>query len=357
MSHFFLITLMLFGLASFPPLRAQGWDASRKASGWAFQDVDGSLVFYDPATRELRSWLKGSGQLSALPVALPVIQQTSPTAPVPSLRKQKASDYEEAGALLYGLPRHSEPTSTRQAFNPTRPPQVAPAQIRPERWVVDTYGRTWMVGEGHLVVLGKEGKSELHLTLPAAVEDLGAGRDGVFILYRTPKPYLEKRHLRTGAVLWTYGDKDQLKEAATQSMLVPMNRMTLGADETLYLAEGASLAFTVLDPTKGPSHPGQTFFTYRETLPPRASLGRLGRGPILSWVGKDVIFGVFTPNQVKACGAPTSEGLILARFDLANSTLEWLPTALTEGHLLLGLLENEAVFLAPQGGLAYAAIH
>jgi hypothetical protein len=229
--------------------------------------------------------------------------------------------------------------------------------LAPERWAVDSYSRTWMICEGQLIVLGKDGRPDAALALPGAVEDLAVGRDGVHLLYRTLKPYLEKRDLRTGALLWSYGDRDQLKETAAQPLLVPLNRMALGADGTVYLAEGTALAFTVLDGAKGPKEPGQAFFTCQDQIPPRASLGRLGRGPLLSWAGRDVIFGAFTPSQVKACGAPASKGVILARFDLAKGTLEWLPTPLAEGHRLVGLLDEEAVFIAPEGGLAYAAIH
>ena len=81
MSNLFLILLMLFGLIAPTPLRAQGWDATRQASGWAFQEVDGSLVFYDPAARSLRTWMKGSGLLASLPLALPEIRKSAPPAP------------------------------------------------------------------------------------------------------------------------------------------------------------------------------------------------------------------------------------------------------------------------------------
>jgi hypothetical protein len=185
---------------------------------------------------------------------------------------------------------------------------------------------------------------------------MAVGREGILILYRTLKPCLEKRDLRTGSVLWSYGDRSQLKDTAAQPLLVPLNRMALGTDGTVYLAEGASLAFTVLDPVKGPKDPGQTFFTCHDALPGRAALGRVGRGPMLSWAGKDVIFSVFAPSQVKACGAPESTGLMLARFDLLSGALEWIPTPLAEGHQLVGLLDHEAVFLAPGGGLAYTPI-
>jgi len=352
-----LATLALAGPAS---LRAQAspraWDPARSAERWAFQEVDGSLVFFDPATRSLRAWLKGSGLLSTLPITLPEVRKAAPT---PSAATAKAgpatTDYDAAGALLYGIPRHQRVKA--EAPRPAAPQAPEPAcEAAPERWVIDSYSRTWMVCDGRLIILDKDGQIEHALALPAPVEDLAVGREGILLLFRTLKPYLEKRDLRTGAVLWTYGDRTQLKDAAAQPLLVPINRMALGMDGTVYLAEGPSLAFTVLDPARGPKEPGQTFFTCHDALPGRALLGRVGRGPMLSWAGKDVIFGVFTPSQVKSCGAPDSTGLMLARFDLLSGSLEWLPTTLAEGHRLVGLLEHEAVFLAPGGGLAYAPI-
>jgi hypothetical protein len=353
-----LIALVMLGFALAPPLRAQDWDATRQATGWAFQEVDGSMIFFDPAARTLRTWMKGSGLLDSLPVAIPDTRKAAPAPkPVAAPTSKTTSDYEAAGALLYGIPRHQRTQAPAAAAAPQEKPEAPTVcEAIPERWVLDSYNRVWMVCTGRLAVLGKEGKPENILPLPAAVEDMAVGRDGIFILYRTMKPYLEKRDLKTGAVLWTYGDKGQLKEAAIQPLLVPLNRMALGPDGSVYIAEGASMAFTVLDPARGPKEPGQSFFTCQDAIPARAVLGRVGRGPLLSWAGKDVIFGVFAPSQVKSCGAPESKGLLLARFDLAKGTLEWLPTPLAEGHRLVGLLETEAVFLAPNGGLAYTPI-
>ena len=356
MSFRFPIVLMLLGLAVAPPLHAQGWDANRSASGWAFQEVDGSLVFFDPAARSLRTWMKGNGLLTSLPLSMPETRKRVPTTePAATTPSKATSDYDAAGAMLYGIPRHQRAQATPASHKIPETPAACDAV--PERWVLDSYNRIWMVCDGRLAVLGKDGKPETILPLPAAVEDMAVGRDGVLILYRTMKPYLEKRDLKTGAVLWSFGDRNQAKEAAAQPLLVPLNRMTLGADGTVYIAEGASMAFTVLDPAKGPKEPGQTFFTCQDAIPARAILGRVGRGPLLSWGGKEVIFCVFMPSQVKSCGAPESKGLLLARFDLAKGTLEWLPTPLAEGHRLVGLLDTEAVFLAPGGGLAYAPIH
>lgn len=357
MSNLLLVLLTLLGLATSNPLRAQEWDPARQALGWAFQEVDGSLIFYDPAARSLRTWMKGSGLIASQPVTLPGSRKSVVAAPVgTSSTMATASDYDAAGALLYGLSRQRPQNASGKASPREAAEPGTLAEIIPERWVPDVYNRTWLVFEGRLAVLGKDGKPETILPLPAPVEDLAAGRDGVFILYRTPKPYLEKRDLRTGAVLWTFGDKTQTREVAAQPLLVGLNRMALGSDGNIYLAEGAGLAFTVLDPVKGPKEPGQTFFTCNDAIPARAVLGRLGRGPLLTWAGREVIFGVFSHSQVKSCGAPESKGLLLARFDLAKGTLEWLPTPLAEGHRLVGLLDTEAVFLAPGGGLAYAPI-
>jgi hypothetical protein len=356
MSHRFRIVLILFGLIHTPPLRAQEWDATRQASGWAFQEVDGSLMFFDPAARSLRTWMKGSGLLGSFPVALPEARKPIASAkPVAAPPSAATSDYDAAGALLYGIPRHQQSRASATKTAPQETP--AACEAVPERWVLDSYNRVWMACGSRLAVLGKDGKPESLLPLPAPVEDMAVGQDGIFILFRSVKPYVEKRDLKSGAILWSFGDKNLIKEAADHPLLVPLNRMALGTDGTVYLAEGSSLAFTVLDPKKGPKEPGQVFFTCQDALPARALLGRTGRGPMLSWAGKEVIFGVFLPSQVKSCGAPESTGLLIARFDLAKATLEWLPTSLAEGHRLVGLLDSEAVFLAPSGGLAYTPIH
>lgn len=349
------IALVTLGLAFAGPLEAQAWEAGRQAAGWAFQEVDGSLVFFDPQARALRTWMKGSGLLATQALALPEARRAGPPPKPEAAASSRLTDYDAAGALLYGIPRHQRPQAPAKPTAPAAPePPAKPAL--PERWVIDSYSRIWAVCDGRLVVFSKDGQIEGAQALPAPVEDLAVGREGILVLYRTAKPCLEKRDLRTGAVLWSYGDREQLKEAADHPLLVPLNRMALGSDGTVYLAEGPNLALTLLDPVRGPKGAGQTFFTCQDALPGRAVLGRSGRGPLLAWAGRDVLFGVFTPGQARACGAPDARGLLLARFDLAKGTLDWLPTPLSEGHRLVGLLDAEAVFLAPEGGLAYAPI-
>lgn len=353
MRHAIPLLFLLASILGSTPLTAQGFDPARQATGWAYQEVDGSLTFYDPAARSLRTWLKGAGLLANRTVSLP--ETRKPAAPRPSrpALAETTSDYDAAGALLYGT------APVRKRLREDSSPAPVPAEIcdaLPERWVVDAYNRVWMACDGHLAALGKDGKPDLTLDLVAPVEDLAVGPDGLYILFRTLRPYLEKRDVRTGALLWSFGEKVALKEAAAQPLRVPLNRMAIGTDGAVYLAEGASLAFTVLDPARGPKDPGQSFFTCQGALPSRPVLGRWGRGPVLAWAGREVLFSAFSPSQVRDCGAPESKGLLLARFDLAKGTLEWLPTPLGDGHQLVGLLDHEAVFLKPGGGLAFAPI-
>ncbi len=349
----FLIALFILSTALAAPLQAQVWDPNHQAAGWAFQEVDGSMIFFDPTARSLRTWIKGGGLLGTLPVALPEPKKAAAPKAPPRPRAQASTEYDAAGALLYGISRHPR-TPDPVAQEPTE--ASAACDAVPERWVQDCYNRIWLVCGDRLALLGKDGKPDSLFTLPGSVEDLAAGQDGIFILYRTLRPYLEKRDLKTGEVLWAFGDKAQVEETRAHPLRVPLNRMALSVDGTVYLAEGASLAFTVLDPDHGPKAPGQTFFTCQDAIPPRAVLGPTGRGPVLTWPGRGVVFGVFAPSQVKTCGAPDSKGLLLARFDLLKGTLDWLPTPLAEGHRLVGLLDSEAVFVAPGGGLAYAPI-
>lgn len=351
-----LLALSFVLLASVPGLVAQGWDPGTQARGWAFQDVDGSLFFYDAGSRALRQWQKGGGLLATQTLPLPPARKApapkvEPTAPIATT----SSAYESAGALLYGIPA-SQRTQVRQAKAAPKVEAEATCDAVPERWVLDTANRIWVVCEERLVVIERNGQMGATYPLPGPVEDLAADHDGIYLNYRTIKPFIEKRSLRDGQVLWTYGDRGALREAAALPLLVALNRMTLAGDGALYLAEGGGLAFTVLDADRGPQTPGQSFFTYQGSVASRVNLGRAGRGPLLAWAGKDVLFSAFSGPQLRGTGAPDAKGVILARFDLTKGTLDWLPTGLTEGHRLVGLLEHEAVFLNPEGGLSYAPI-
>jgi hypothetical protein len=311
------------------------------------------MLFFDPSAQALRTWLKDGGWSNTMRLKLPVERASVRPKAAPETRS--ASDYDSAATLLYGIAKHER---TKAQDSPASAPAEAEScEARPERWLVDSNGRAWLTCEGKLMAMDKQGKPDMILPLPGRVQDMVVGRDGLYLLYRSLKPYIEKRNLQSGSVIWAYGDKSQLKEAASQPILVPLNRITLGDDGAVYLAEGTSMMLTVLDATKGPNDPGQAFFTFQDAIPARANLGHSGRGPILAWAGRAVLFSAFTPDQVKTCHAPQSKGLILARFDLARGTLDWVPTDIPEGHQFVGLLDHEAVFLTAQGTPIFAPIH
>ena len=355
MKTYLPLALTFLFLAAASGLRAQAWDPGTQARGWAFQDVDGSLFFFDPGARCLRQWQKGSGLLATQALPLPTVRKPAPKAEPAAPAEDSTSAYESARALLYGIPAAQRAQSRHTKAAPKTEPETCDAV--PERWVLDTSNRIWVVCEERLVVIDRNGQMAATYPLPGPVEDLAADHDGLYLNYRTLKPYVEKRSLATGDVVWAYGDKTALREAAALPLLVALNRMTLAGDGALYLAEGGGLAFTVLDPGKGPKAPGQSFFTLNGAVASRVNLGRTGRGPLLAWAGKDVLFSAFSAPQVRGSGAPEAKGVVLARFDLAKGTLDWLPTGLPEGHRLVGLLDREAVFLNPEGGLSYAPIH
>jgi len=47
---------------------------------------------------------------------------------------------------------------------------------------------------------------------------------------------------------------------------------------------------------------------------------------------------------------------IHARLDFSASAVEFLPTPFSEGHLLVGVQEDRAVFVGPNGGMAFVPI-
>ena len=125
MSHLFRVTLLLMGLAAARPLCAQAWDATKHASGWAFQEADGSFLFFDPATQTLRTWVKGSGLLSSLQVSLPAekkpsVAAASAAAPVSGgVSDDSVSRPWEKKRPRRRLPRPTPPRRSAGCWTPT----------------------------------------------------------------------------------------------------------------------------------------------------------------------------------------------------------------------------------------------
>jgi hypothetical protein len=75
------------------------------------------------------------------------------------------------------------------------------------------------------------------------------------------------------------------------------------------------------------------------------------------WPGKGVIFAAVKAAQVPAALRGSIQGLALARLDIARLQLEFLATGLDESHILVGVLDSDAIFVNPRGGLMVVKIN
>ncbi len=271
---------------------AEGYDPMRSASGWARMDKDGSITFYDAATQSLRTWSRDVGEMGSVSLA-----------------------------RLEGAP---------------------------EKWVIDIYGNAWVVAsDGTLnLVEAKTGKVGAKERLPGDVCDLAWDVKGLVLAFRGAEPYLEKRDYRAGRVLWSYGAKPKRGGPATTY------RIAVTDDGQVLLAGGVSLPLTVVDGGKGKVI-GQTAFSFNGIAAPDLILGDSERGPLVTWTGKNLAYASVTGRQVPEA---KMNGALLARLDLSQSALEFLPTGLAEGHVLVGIHDSTAFFAKPGGGLATVAV-
>ncbi|MFZ1614104.1 MAG: hypothetical protein WAT51_08025, partial [Holophaga sp.] len=118
------------------------------------------------------------------------------------------------------------------------------------------------------------------------------------------------------------------------------------------LVSDGDLFATMLDGKKG-QNLGQSVFTFNDSAAPAVVLGTKQRGPFVWWWGNNIAF-----SSVAASTIPSLKqlGLLLARMDFSTSTIDFLPTGLTEDFTLTGVQDNRAVFIAPNGGLVYIAV-
>lgn len=289
----FIATALVMGMA-FAPLVAQDWDAQRSAKGWCRLDpIDGTGTFYDAASRRFHQWTPGLGT-----------------------------------------------TKTINAVN---------MDAAPDRWMID--GETlWLVVGNVLKKYRTDGKLEDEFKLPAEVADLElVPQDGFYLSFKAVKPYVEKRNLKSGSVMWTYGDKPKKDEISSRSL----HRIAVNGDRNLIVASGDSLFVELVDHKKGKAL-GQAVFAYKDQVPPPIQLGDRDRPPLVWGFAQNVAFQALPASSVPALGLT---GLVLARLDFSNSAVEFLPTPFSEAHLLVGIQEDRAVFLAPSGGFVFAPVH
>jgi hypothetical protein len=273
-------------------LTAQTWDAATQARGWAKQDKDDSFTFYDSSAKVLQTWTRDGGSLGSLPLA-------------------KLDEV-------------------------------------PERWLLDPRNNAWVAHGANMTLFDKTGRNLTHLKLPAEVGDVCWDTKGFVISFRSPEPYLEKRDFKTNALLWSFGAKPVKGEGPA-----PQERRPILMDDAgnVLMADGRSLNLSVIDGNTGKKL-SETGFKLASGVPAPALEGSvLDRGPLALKPGKGVVFAAVRAAQVPASERGVLQGLVLARLDLVQSTLEFLATGLDETHVLVGVLDSDAVFASPKGGL------
>ncbi|HNX30395.1 MAG TPA: hypothetical protein PKM35_02220 [Holophaga sp.] len=267
---------------------AQSWDPVKQATGWARVDKDGSIAFYDPASRRIYSWMREGGILGSVDVS-----------------------------------------------------KLAQA---PEKWVVDFDFNAWVVSGRELTYVEKSGKSYT-VKLPYEVGDLTWDVNGFYLSYKTPEPFVEMRNFDSGSVVW-YVRNRAMKDEASPAAL---HRIAINESRTLFITSRNSLQLEAVDCNNGRLK-GATSFTFSGGLAPGLTLGAQGRGAVEWWLNKNMAVSAVPASQM-----PTLQqsGLLLAIENLTAGTLELLSTGLSEQHTFIGLLESEAVFIAPGGGLVF----
>jgi hypothetical protein len=270
-------------------LGAQSWDAATKATSWAKQDKDDSFTFHDPGARELHTWMRDGGVTGSIPL----------------LKLEGA----------------------------------------PERWLVDPRNTAWVAQGTTLTQLDQSGRILTTVKLPAEVGDLCWDVKGFVLSYRTPEAYLEKRDYK-GNLLWSFGPRGQ-KGSSSQ-----YRRPVVTDDQGLVaMADGPSLNLSVLDGESGKKVRETALLLGSGQPAPALEGSPTDRGPIVTWPGKSIVLAALKATQIPAAHRDAIQGLALARVDLLKSRVEFLPTGLDETHILIGVLEGDAVFVSPKGGL------
>lgn len=284
-----LVAMTAFGGA----LSGQEWDGQRLAKGWCRLDfIDGTGTFYDAAARRFYLWSPGPGLLK---------------------------------------------TVNAVNMDPT-----------PDRWMIDGEN-VWLVVGTTLKKYRTNGTLDTDFTLPAEVADLElVPQDGFYLSYKTLSPYVEKRNLKTGSVIWSYGDKPRRNDGTPRTR----HRIAANGDRNIILASGDALFVDILDNKKG-ENLGQAVFTYQDKEPPALKLGDRDRPPLAWWFGQGVAFQALPSSALPSLGL---QGIVLARLDFSASAVEFIPTPFSEDHVLVGIQEDRAVFMGPHGGLAFVPI-
>ncbi len=279
-------TILALSLVS---MQAQGqaWDPVKKATGWARVDKDGSIAFYDSASRKIYSWMRDGGIIGEV--------------------------------------------------------DVSKLEQPPEKWVVGFNSNAWVVSGRNLYHVLKNG-TVFATKLPYEVGDLAWDTDNFYISYKCQEPYIEMRGYDSGSVIWYLNKKKTPKEEAAPQVL---HRILVNENDSLLCGSRDSLQLETVNVTNGRSM-GQTALTFGGAPAPTLTIQGTERGPMAWWLNKNTVVSVVPASQVPSL---RKVGLLLAVENLAKATVEFQVTGLSEQHNFIGMIESEAIFIAPGGGL------
>ena len=293
-------------------LSGQAWDPLRAARGWARVDRDGSIAFYDPERRKIMSWLRTAGVLGEINVSgLPQ-------------------------ALWYWRMAEGSVDDDEDISGRPQPPDM---------WALDASLNAWVVTGQWLQHVSKDGKV-VNLRLPGEVGDLDWDAQGLYLSYRCAEPFIEKRSITDGRVLWSFGP-GRCKPSSTVR-----NQIAVTEDKTLILGYADGFQLDMIDGTSGKAKGRIAFACRGRSLPARIP-GKAPAGALAWWLNRGIVLQAVPAAQVPSLGL---SGLLLVREDLATATLDFTPTGLSIHHTLVGMVDSEAVFVAPDGGLVFIPI-
>jgi len=216
----------------------------------------------------------------------------------------------------------------------------------PEKWVMDASLNAWVVTGGNLRFVNKANGTFFSTELPHEVGDLAWDAVGMYFSYKNETSLIEKKSFQTGEVIWaTELDPDKehgSKGGADQILVTP--------DKTLVVSHPGRFQVDLVDGGDGRIK-GQVTFSYRGKPAPACLPGR---GAMGWWLDQGLAIRAIPASSLPSLGMV---GLLLAKEDLAAATVDFVPTGLSEEHSFIGMVESEAVFIAPGGGLVYLPIH
>jgi hypothetical protein len=284
-------TLILLLSVGSLPVAAQGWDPVKDAVGWASFDRDGSCVFHEATSQKLLVWSKETG----------------------------ISDMVDLARL----------------------------NAKADHWVLDPLGNAWVVAGTSLQKVEKNGKLGTSFTLPTEVADLAWDTRGFLLCFQSREPYLERRDMKTGSVVWTFGPKPPKGSHFPQIR----HHVAIQEDGKILLNSGDDLHLIVLEPASG-STLDVIPFKINGQPSPQLNLGEGNRGALAWWLNTNTALAAVPASQLGGA----FQGLVLAKLDLTKREMALIPTGSDEKATLLGIQDDKAVLELPGGGLTFFPI-